>query len=202
MFDVITRYRVSCDAPGCPRVLTDEYDQTLLIRSPNVDRIPLDAATDDDGTWAIHYLTNGILCPTHAYTPTHEEIPTVSSHTSTRCWIITDTPDHPPLGNNLVGHWPTREALLARQQELSRRGGGVPTGQPVLLDQPCHLLRCSECEVIFGADETPGDRHYQYQGEYDHDAFELGWRDTREGWWCPDCLLWNYGDDYYEREAD
>jgi len=200
MFDAIPWYQVRCDALGCTRILTTEDDQPLLIRSPNVDRIPAGAATDDDGTpWTIHYLSNIIMCPDHADSPL---IPSVSSHTSTRCWIITDTPDHPPLGNNLVGHWPTREALLARQQELSRRGGGVPTGQPVLLDQPCHLLRCSECEVIFGADETPGDRHYQYQGEYDHDAFELGWRDTREGWWCPDCLLWTYGDDYYEREAD
>src|SRR5699024_10554431 len=57
MFDAIPWYQVRCDALGCTRILTTEDDQPLLIRSPNVDRIPAGAATDDDGTpWTIHYL--------------------------------------------------------------------------------------------------------------------------------------------------
>lgn len=128
------------------------------------------------------------------------------AHTITAyCWAvrIINGP-HAGLTSDMIGHAPTREETLARKQEHDQRPSAVP-GEVILLDHLCHQVECNYCSTLFGDDEIPGDRHYRRAADAETAAAEQGWRwavNGRPGWWCPGCITWRYGEDYYEREAD
>jgi len=49
------------------------------------------------------------------------------------------------------------------------------------------------------------DRFRRLAASAEEAAGEQGWRwvgTGSPGWWCPGCITWLHGDDYYEREAD